>query len=130
MMNVKVTGTRALMKAMNDFPKEVKRRKEVLDPGLIAGAVVVRDAARAIAPHDTGVLSRNIIVQRWSRPEERMEATVVVRVRKLKGSQIARLVARNKKKGAARYKGDPFYWRFVEFWHLQDEVSTFLTSSI
>ena len=114
-VSVKIIGAKAIAEAMRALPKQINRRKEVLDPGLLAAAKIVRDDARVRVPVDTGVLKRNIIMQRWRRPEAGMSASVVVRVRKLKGAAISRLKARNLKKGNRLYKGDPFYWRFVEF---------------
>ena len=111
---------------MRALPREINRRKEVLDPGLIAAAKVVRDEAKQIVPVDTGTLKRNIIVQRWSRPSYGLSASVVVRMRKLKGSAISRLKARNLRKGNKLYKGDPFYWRFIEFGTSKRSASPFL----
>lgn len=113
--SVRILGTRETLQAMRQLPKEVNKRKEVLDPALVAGAIVVRNSSRAIAPKDTGVLKRNVIAQRWRRPVERMAATVVVRVRSLSARAISRLKKRNLAKGRDLYHGDPFYWRFVEF---------------
>ena len=128
-MTVKFDGLKAIGQSMRDLPKEISRRKEVLDPGLVAGAVIVRDAAKEMVPVDTGVLKRNIIVQRWKRPGTGMAATVVVRVRKLNSAAIFRLKMRNKAKGVRLYKGDPFYWSFVEFGTSKKEAMPFLRPS-
>ena len=113
--SVRILGTREILQSMRQLPKEVNKRKEVLDPALVAGAILVRDSGRAIAPRDTGVLKRDIIAQRWRRPVDRMAATVVVRVRSLKARARARIQKRNLAKGRSLHHGDPFYWRFVEF---------------
>ena len=117
-VSVKVHGLKEIQRNMMLLGERVAKR-EVLNPGLIAGAVIVRDQARALAPVERGVVRRNIIVQRWRRPDPPHTATVVIRVRKLKAAAVGRFKRRQAARGMAvsgrANPNDPYYWRFLEF---------------
>jgi HK97 gp10 family phage protein len=128
MLEVEFKGLRQLEAAMRELPKRVDRK--ILNDGLLAGARLVRDEARALAPElqdpdprwQRGALKRAIRATRI-RPRD-YAAEVIVSVRKLSKRAVARVKARQAKAKAAGKKvrvggrhipGDAFYWPFVEF---------------
>lgn len=117
-MTIEIRGLREIQDAMRELPKRINRN--MLDQGLLTGARIVRDEAKARVPllrepdarRRRGTLQRAIRAGRV-RPQG-YAAAVWVRVRKLTGKQIARFKAKGKGKGSQN-PNDPFYWAFVEF---------------
>lgn len=124
MVEVKFHGLKDIERALQELPRRVDRR--ILNEGLLDGARLVRDEARAKAPvlreehsrRRPGVLRRAIQAIRV-RPQG-YAATVLVRVRPLSKGAIARFKKKAIARGMKNVNGadnpnDPFYWRFVEF---------------
>ena len=123
-VTVKLRGIREIREAFEQLPRKINRK--ILNDGLIAGARLVRDEAKARVPllkfpdprRLRGALQRAIHAGRV-RPEGRAAATVWIRVRPLTKGQISRFKKARAKKGmkvaGALNPNDPFYWRFVEF---------------
>lgn len=124
MVEVKIHGLREIRAAMLALPRRIDRK--ILNEGLLDGAKLVRDEARARAPvlraphsrRKPGVLRRAVQAIRV-RPD-RFTATVLVRVRPLSRGAIRRFKQKAMKRGLTNVTGadnpnDPFYWRFVEF---------------
>lgn len=65
MTDVKVIGLAELQKAMDTLPEKIERN--VLMSGLAAGAKVIRDRARELAPERTGALRKSIRTSRQAR---------------------------------------------------------------
>lgn len=122
-VEIKVHGLREIEQAMKALPGRMD--KKLLDKGLVAGARLVRDEAKALVPllkepdarRVRGTIQRAIHAGRV-RPT-RYRATVWVRVRQLTKGQIRRFkrtqLRHNKRARAALNPNDPFYWFFVEF---------------
>lgn len=118
-IKIKIEGLREIQRAMRDLPQRVERR--LLEKSLIAGAVLVRDEARRLAPilqipdprRRAGTLRRAIRVGRV-RPEQ-YTATVWVRMRALTRRQVTKFKKTRRGAAGAENPNDPFYWRFVEF---------------
>lgn len=129
MITVELKGLGALRRAMEELPKRLDRK--ILNDGLLAGARLVRDEARALAPvlapgddrrWQRGALKRAIRATRI-KPRD-YAAEVIVSVRKLSRKAIGRIKARQavarlagkKVRVGGRYiPGDAFYWHWVEF---------------
>lgn len=102
---MKIDGLKELAAAMRELPDRVA--KNALRRAVSAGAIVVRNEARARAPVDTGEMRRDIQVKRERNSAGQMVATYSVFVRSGKKSRLA-----GKKRNVQR---DSYYWRFVEF---------------
>lgn len=119
MVKINIRGLREIHRAMDELPRRANR--SMLNEGLLEGARLVRDEARAKAPvladpdprRRPGTLRRAIRAGRV-RPQPGTAATVWVRIRSLTRRQIARFKKKNGASGAEN-PNDPFYWRFVEF---------------
>lgn len=132
MVRVELRGLRQIESAMRALPQKLDRK--ILNDGLLAGARVVRDEARMLAPQledrgdlrwRRGALKRAIRAARI-RPTE-YTAEVVVSVRKASKQSIAAAKARRSKSArgmakamTARLLGgqlleDPYYWFWQEF---------------
>lgn len=121
---MQVNGLSQLRAAMLQLPKEMDQR--ILGSSLLAGAVIVREEAKRLAPELkvpsryrlAGVLKRNIRMAR-SKPRQGMTATVVIGVRKLSKSIVRKFKQAAYRRGktikGADIIGNPFYWRFMEF---------------
>jgi HK97 gp10 family phage protein len=117
-VEARVTGIPDLKAALQAIPAKLRRR--ALRNALAAGARLIRDAARSVAPvlkagrrapyRRPGTVKKAIVV-RTSRAARRAgDVGVFVNVRPLKAKQRAAF------KGAgAKNPNDPFYWRFLEF---------------
>lgn len=111
MIESRLTGLDDLERALRELPESIRRRK--LRAALAAGGRIVRDAAKGAAPvlrravrHRTPGLLRDRVAVRTSK---RDAATA---------GQVGIFINVRPAKGAARganSKGDPYYWRFVEF---------------
>lgn len=95
MTTYRVQGMDALRAAFLEFPKELATK--ALNQALAKGAAPIRDAAKQLAPKDTGRLAGSIVTIRDQKPQiNGMDARYVVMV-KWKGKDAAA------------------YWRFNEF---------------
>jgi HK97 gp10 family phage protein len=101
-----LTGFKELADKLKELPKNVA--KNGLRAAVSAGAAVVRNEARNLAPVDTGEMKRDIQMKRErdQRGTTDLVASYSVFVRSGKKSRIA---------GRARnIDKDSFYWRYVE----------------
>ena len=116
---IRIRGLNEINTALRQLPGRMD--KKLLDRGLIEGAKLIRDDARARVPllqHPDprrlrGTIQKAIRAGRV-RPEGRYRATVWVRVRPLTRRQMARF---KKKRGSGGQNNprDPYYWAWVEF---------------
>jgi HK97 gp10 family phage protein len=96
-------------------------RKRLLRKSVVAGAYVVRDAARSKAPVRTGRLRDAIIIKLIPERTNKWQVTYYVVARSGKRFQNIRVRFRDgaefgvRKYSYRAYNGDAFYWRFVEF---------------
>lgn len=74
---------------------------------MAAGAVIIRNEARQLAPKDTGELIKDILIKRAKQTRGTNGLEYHVFVRTGKKSRLA-----GKKRNVSR---DSFYWRFQEF---------------
>lgn len=124
-VRIEIEGLREIGRAMRELPKRVDRK--ILNAGLLAGARLVADEAKRLAPElqtidprwPRGALRRAIQATPIAAKRAQYAGEVIVRVRKLSKRQIAAFKNRQAKRGRP-IKGranpdDPFYWRFVEF---------------
>jgi HK97 gp10 family phage protein len=103
---MELKGFKELADAMREMPERVAQN--ALRSAVAAGATVIREEARKLAPVDTGEMRRDILVKRErGNRSNPMVATYSVFVRSGKKSRLA-----GKKRDVQR---DSFYWRFVEF---------------
>lgn len=102
-VTVRVDGLRELGDRMKSLSKDVNNR--IGRAATAAGAVVIRNAAQAKVPVDTGNLKKNIIVKRLPKGESPLTSEHIVTVRK------GKLTAKQKGSGLK----DAFYGSFVEF---------------
>jgi HK97 gp10 family phage protein len=118
MVRVEFKGLREIQASIKELPKTLN--KAILNKILLVGALLIRDEARKLAPvletaqfgRKPGTLRKNIIAMRV-KPDQ-YAATTLIRVRKLKGSQIRRFKQKTGLK-ATQNPNDAYYWRFVEF---------------
>lgn len=119
-IDVRIRGLDDLKAQLLAIPDKLRRR--VLRNALAAGARIVRDEARRLAPvlrepdpRRTPGTVRDAIVVRTSKAARRSgDVGVFVNVRPLKAKQIRAFKARGGGK-AANNPNDPFYWRWLEF---------------
>jgi HK97 gp10 family phage protein len=117
-VRVEIKGLAQIRANMLELPKRVDRN--LLNRGLLTGARLVRDDARARVPllqvpdprRVRGAIRRAIVAGRV-RPEG-YAAKVWVRVRPLTRTQIMRF-KRQSGKDSRNNPNDPYYWAFVEF---------------
>jgi HK97 gp10 family phage protein len=102
-VTVKVDGLSALGKRMQGLSEDVNNR--IARAATAAGAAVIRKAAQAKVPVDTGNLKKNVIVKRLPKGESSLTSEHIVTVRQGKLT--------DKQKGSGLQ--DAFYGRFVEF---------------
>jgi len=105
MAEVKLTGFKELADALRELGPRVARN--VLRRAVSAGAVEIRNDAKARAPVATGEMRRDILIKRERDGKDIFSARYSVFVRSGKKSRISGR-ARNVQK-------DSYYWRFVEF---------------
>lgn len=103
-----VKGLSELLAALDQLPDNVS--KNVLRGMVNAGATVIKNEARAMAPVDTGALRQSIIQKHIPEKSNKFVQTYYVTVRsgprfKKIGGKLTRIT------GAP----DAFYWRFLEF---------------
>lgn len=120
-VRVEVQGAREIAAAMRELPRRVDRK--ILNAGLLAGARLVRDEARAIAPvlknpdprWRPGTLKKAIQAATIAASRTPYAGEVIVRVRKLTQARIAKLKRSAAKRGRSVNPIDPYYWFWVEF---------------
>lgn len=112
---IQLTGFKELAAALRELPERVARNG--LRASVNAGATVIKTAAIAKAPKDTGALQANMYQKQIREQSGPMEQTFYVGVRK--GVAKYAKNAANKRSGKAgkAYKDDgtTFYWKFLEF---------------
>lgn len=102
-VSVKVEGLRELGERMRGLSEQVNNR--IARAATAAGAVVIRNAAQAKVPVDTGNLKKNIIVKRLPKGESSLTSEHIVTVRQ------GKLTKKQKDKGLE----DAYYGKFVEY---------------
>lgn len=110
MVKVEVQGLAELMKAMQELPKEL--HKGPLRSAVGAGAKVVQDAAKGLAPRDEGTLQKAIYRTRSRSESSAVQETAIVGVR---------FGRRYRRRGQ-----DAWYWRFIEFGTVKMAARPFL----
>jgi len=114
---MKIDGLAAIRKAMLDLPDRVATNS--LSAAVVAGAALIRDEARALAPEWTGqvaaghpppgTLKRSIVIKKIPERSTYYRKVVYVTVRRGKKYQ------KQGKRG--NLSQDAYYWRWVEFGH-------------
>lgn len=102
-VSVEVKGLRELGERMKGLSEAVNNR--IARAATAAGAVVIRNAAQAKVPVDTGNLKKNIIVKRLPKGESSLTSEHIVTVRQ------GKLTKKQKDKGLE----DAYYGKFVEY---------------
>lgn len=102
-VSVKVEGLRELGERMKGLSEAVNNR--IARAATAAGAVVIRNAAQAKVPVDTGNLKKNIIVKRLPKGESPLTSEHIVTVRQ------GKLTKKQRDKGLE----DAYYGKFVEY---------------
>ncbi len=99
MIEIKVEGLAEMRRALLELPVELQ--KGPLRAAVSAGAKVVQDKARELAPEDTGTLKRAIYRTRSKEGSSAVQEMAIVGARSGK---------RLRRRGL-----DAYYWRFLEF---------------
>lgn len=110
--SVKIEGLEALRRQLRQLPEELQ--KKALGDAVAKGANLIRDEARVRAPFLTGMLKRSIRSTRSVRRGS--EAAAFVGVRRLTKKTLRKL----------GFKGDAFYWKFLEFGTSKQPAQPFL----
>lgn len=105
-IRAKVEGLDELAKALEQLPEDLAER--ALRQATAAGAVIVRDEAKARAPRDTGKLVSAAFVKKDGGQTDDLRAVYHIGIR---AGKSARRVGRKK------LDLDAYYWKFVEFGH-------------
>ncbi|MDP9991967.1 HK97 gp10 family phage protein [Variovorax boronicumulans] len=114
-VTVKVEGLRELGERMKSLSEDVNNR--IARAATAAGAVVIRNAAQAKVPVDTGNLKKNIIVKRLPKGESAgLTSEHIVTVRK------GKLTKKQKSTGLK----DAYYGQFIEFGTVKAPARPFL----
>ena len=111
---VKVDGLSELGKRMKGLSEDVNKKIARASTG--AGASVIKKAATAKVPRDTGNLAKNVIAKRIPPGETALTSEHIVTVRQGKLTE--------KQKGSGLQ--DAFYGRFVEFGTVNMPAQPFL----
>jgi len=109
-IQVKIEGLDELKKALDQLPKEL--HKGPLRSAVSAGAKVVQERARTLAPEDTGTLKRAIYRTRSREGSSAVQEMAIVGIR---------YGRRFRKRGL-----DAWYWRFLEFGTSKMQAQPFL----
>lgn len=107
---VKVAGLAELGKRLRELEPKLARKH--LKRAVVAGARLVRDEARLLAPVDRGILRKSVIVKYAPERSRNGKATYVVTVRRGKKYQK---VMRKVRGMTVEQNLDAFYWRYLEF---------------
>jgi HK97 gp10 family phage protein len=112
---IKVEGLKDFERAMKEIPEKVA--KKYLRGAVSQMGIVVRDAVRANAPVETGLLRRNIIYTRSRSMSGEGRESVSVMVRQKTKRYSDNRSNRRAGKAGKTYKvdGDAYYWKFLEF---------------
>jgi len=103
-----VKGLRELGLAMQGLSADIAGK--IARQAVAAGAGVVRKAARAKAPRDSGNLQAAVVMKRLSKRETRLTEEYIVTARKGRTKD-----AKAAKAGTGKLGKDAYYARFVEF---------------
>jgi HK97 gp10 family phage protein len=127
--STEVLGLRELGQAMGRLSADMAGK--VARQATAAGAGVVRKAARAAAPRDSGNLSASIVMKRLRQTNLTEEYIVTPRRGKTKDVKIGKHAARNGKAGKNSLAGkDAFYARFVEFGTVKMPAQPFMRPAL
>ncbi len=129
-VKVEVNGIDDLKRALAALPDKLRRK--VLVKALKAGAKVVRDTARQLAPElavpnpyrTKGLLKKQLSVRTSKEAKSAGNVGVFVNIRPAAGAKFKNLgrvgsirlrIKKKESQRGAKSKVDPYYWRFVEF---------------
>lgn len=121
MADVKVQGLLQLGEAMRGLSADMAGK--VARQAAAAGASVVRKAARAKAPKDTGNLQASIVMKRMAETDLTAEYVVTPRRGKTRDVKAA-------KAGKGALGKDAFYARFQEFGTVKEPAQPFLRPAL
>lgn len=112
---IQLTGFKELAAALRELPERVARND--LRAAVNAGASVVKKAAIAKAPEDTGALKANLYQKQIREQSGPMRQTFYVGVRRGVAKYANTKANRRSGKAGTAYKtdGTTWYWRLVEF---------------
>lgn len=116
---IRITGLRELALAAAKLKEETKRK--IAGDALVAGARIVRNAARVKTPvlknpdprRTAGTLQRSIVAVRTRKGDHPDEVVAIVGVRLPSKASIKKFKEQSGKSGASNPR-DPYYWWFVE----------------
>lgn len=114
---VKLKGLEGVRRALRRLPKELREKE--LDKAVFAGAKIVRDAAKSLAPSgDDGAFVRQLRGKTWNKKANNLRDSIAIRKEKKKFKKDAA----RRRVGVLWSNRDPnvgaWYWRFVEFDHV------------
>lgn len=111
MANVKIEGLEELLKALDQFPKNLQ--KKALRPALREGAKVIHKQAKRFVPVDEGDLKRSLKVRAAKRNRK---GIVAVNVQTSSEANV--------------FSGEQFYGAFVEFGTSKTPAQPFLRPAL
>lgn len=123
---LEVQGLREINDTLTKLPQRMAKR--VVRNAMNAGARIIRDRAKALAPvGKTGALKRNIVSKRGLRRyDDGLEARLIIGVRhgKVRDAPTTYITKTGKKKvrkltAYDKRKQDPYYFRFQELGYTQ-----------
>jgi HK97 gp10 family phage protein len=113
---ISITGLADLEKRLMGFSDRIA--KNIMRGAISAGAALIRNEARRLAPKDTGEMARDIMIKRAREVRGSGKIEYQVFVRTGKKSRMA-----GKKRDVNR---DSYYWRFVEFGTVKMSAKPFM----
>lgn len=119
--SIQISGLQDLGRRMKAL--SVDMQNKVTRAATAAGAGVVRKAARAKAPRDTGNLAAALVMKRVRQSSLTQEYVVAVRKGKTRDVKAA-------KKGAGKLGQDAYYGGFVEFGTVKMPARPFLRPAL
>lgn len=113
--SVTFDGFKELADTLRGLPEALAKKE--LNLAVRAAAKVMQDEAQRLAPKDTGVLARNIVIRRVKRANGAWDHHISryilgVKSRLLSGKKRAKLTEYER---IQLRKREPYYWHFVEF---------------
>jgi HK97 gp10 family phage protein len=113
-MEMRVEGLQQLDRALRELPRRFARRS--LRRALAAGAKIIRDTARQLAPVDSGYLRKQIILYRPRNKQGYAELFEIgVRLKGTKAANAKRLRHGGRQPDPRASRWPAYYWRFIEF---------------
>lgn len=114
MLSVHIEGLSQLRDRLRALNEDMQKRIPM--QATAAAATLIKKAAIALAPEDTGELKKNIVTKRLPPSERTATSQHIVTVRKIKRKYANTKRNRQKSRVGKTYTLDvPYYWRFLEF---------------